>query len=89
MDDGAAIAKAAIALLDRVTEKEKVRLAGIHVHNLDRVDPAQMGLFDTPARSRTNRLNRALDAVVSRFGEDAVTRGLVRAERAAPSRRIK
>jgi DNA polymerase IV len=89
VDDGAAIAKSAIALLDRVTEKEKVRLAGIHVHNLERVDPAQMGLFDTPARSRTNRLNRALDAVVSRFGEDAVTRGLVRAERAAPSRRIK
>jgi DNA polymerase IV len=89
LDDGATIANAAVALLDRVTDKEKVRLAGIHVHNLERVDPTQMGLFDTLARSRTNRLNRALDAVARRFGEDAVTRGLVRAERAAPSRRIK
>jgi DNA polymerase IV len=89
LDDGAAIANAAVALLDRVTDKEKVRLAGIHVHNLERVDPTQMGLFDAPARSRTSRLNRALDAVTRRFGEDAVTRGLVRAERAAPSRRIK
>ena len=88
-DDGGAIARAAIGMIDRVREKEKVRLAGIHVHNLERVDPTQMGLFDARAGSKTSRLNRALDAVAKRFGEEAVTRGLVHAERAAPSRRIK
>jgi hypothetical protein len=43
-------------------------------------------LFDESKRSR---LNRALDAVTSRFGEDALTRGLARADKIAPSRRIK
>ena len=43
-----------------------------------------------PAAPRKSaRLNRALDAVAQRFGDDAVTRGLTHAERAAPSRRIK
>jgi DNA polymerase-4 len=89
-DDGGTIARSAIALIARVGDKEKIRLAGIHVHNLERIDPLQMGLFDqTQSGSKTNRLNRALDAVLDRFGEGAVTRGLVHAERAAPSRRIK
>ncbi len=89
-DDGGTIARSAIALLARVSDKEKIRLAGIHVHNLERIDPLQMGLFDqTQSGSKTNRLNRALDAVLDRFGEGAVTRGLVHAQRAAPSRRIK
>ena len=50
-----------------------------------------MGLFDSPAggSGQKPRLNRALDAVASRFGDEAVTRGLTRAERAAPSRRVK
>jgi DNA polymerase IV len=90
-DDSAAIAKLAIALVARVTDREKVRLAGIQVHNLERADLSQLGLFDSPAggAAKSARLNRALDAVAQRFGDDAVTRGLARAERAAPTRRIK
>jgi DNA polymerase-4 len=90
-DDSAAIAKLAIALLARITERDKVRLAGVQVHNLERADAAQLGLFDSPAgaAARSSRLNRALDAVAKRFGDEAVTRGLTHAERAAPSRRIK
>ena len=89
-DDSAAIAKLAIALVARVAEGEKVRLAGLQVHHLERADAAQMGLFDSPAgAARSARLNRALDAVAQRFGDHAVTRGLARAERAAPSRRLK
>jgi DNA polymerase IV len=90
-DDGTAIARIANTLVTRAPQDERVRLAGIHVHNLTRTDPAQMGLFEAPsgAVAKRARLNRALDAVVQRFGEDAVTRGLVHAERAAPSRRIK
>jgi hypothetical protein len=61
------------------------------VHNLERADASQLGLFDSPtgAAAKTVRLNRALDAVAKRFGDEAVTRGLTHAERAAPSRRIK
>jgi DNA polymerase-4 len=90
-DDSAAIAKLAIGMIARVTDREKVRLAGIQVHNLERTDASQLGLFDSPASAgaRSARLNRALDAVAKRFGAEAVTRGLTHAERAAPSRRIK
>ncbi len=90
-DDSAAIAKIAIALIARVTAREKVRLAGIQVHNLERADSSQLGLFDSPAGgvAKSARLNRALDAVARRFGDEAVTRGLTHAERAAPSRRVK
>jgi DNA polymerase IV len=90
-DDGAAIDAAATSMLARIRERERVRLAGIQVHNLERADAAQLGLFD-PARaseSRRSRLNRALDEVARRFGEDALTRGLARVERAAPSGRLK
>ena len=90
-DDSAAIAKIAIALIARVSAREKVRLAGIQVHNLERADSSQLGLFDSPAggAAKSARLNRALDAVARRFGDEAVTRGLTHAERAAPSRRVK
>jgi DNA polymerase IV len=90
-DDGGVIANTAIALLGRVGDEDKIRLAGVQLHNLVREESTQLGLFDSArsARSKANRLNRALDAVAQRFGDEAVTRGLVRAERAAPSRRIK
>jgi DNA polymerase-4 len=90
-DDGAVIAQTAINLLDRVTVTERVRLAGIQVHQLERENAMQLGLFDSAHQpeTRRTRLNRALDDVVQRFGELAITRGLVHAERAAPTRRIK
>jgi DNA polymerase-4 len=90
-DDTAVIARCAITLRDRVKEPEKIRLAGVQAHNLERVDASQFGLFDgwqEPA-AKGRRLNRALDLVAERFGESAVTRGMVQVERAAPSRRIK
>lgn len=90
-DDGAKIAATATRLLKRLDENQKIRLAGVHLHNLERSDPAQLGLFDPASgpESRRSRLNRAIDEVARRFGEEALTRGLAHAERAAPSRRIK
>jgi DNA polymerase IV len=90
-DDGAVIARAAISLLERVTVSERARLAGIQVHQLERYNDLQLTLFDTMRcpESRAGRLNQALDMVMRRFGENAITRGLVHAERAAPTRRIK
>jgi DNA polymerase-4 len=93
-DDGAEVAGVARALLARVRERERVRLAGVQVHNLVRDESAaaaQLGLFDRTAEraARRDRLNRALDRISERFGEEAVTRGLARAERATPTHRIK
>jgi len=91
-DDGGEISSVAIALLDRVREPDRIRLAGIHVHNLERSEPRQMGLFearDTPRDSKRERLNQALDSLARRFGDETVTRGMASAERAAPTRRGK
>jgi DNA polymerase IV len=89
-DDGAAIARLAQTLAARAPQDERIRLAGVHVHNLTRADPSQLGLFDMPdAIARRARLNRALDAVTRRFGDDAITRGLARADRSTPTHRIK
>jgi DNA polymerase IV len=90
-DDGSAIARAASALLDRLSLNEAIRLAGIQVQQLEREDAMQLGLFDLSLQRalRTRRLNRALDEVTRRYGESAVTRGLVHADRATPTRRIK
>ena len=90
-DDGSAIARAAIALLDQLSLNEAIRLAGIQVQQLECEDAIQLGLFDSSWQraSKTRRLNRALDEVTRRYGESAVTRGLVHADRAAPTRRIK
>jgi DNA polymerase-4 len=94
-DDGAEISRVARALVERVRERERVRLAGVQVHNLVRnaeLAAGQLALFGASAPAhdaRRDRLNRALDQVAARFGEEAVTRGLAHAERAAPTRRIK
>lgn len=90
-DDGGEITRIAIGLLARIREKQKIRLAGVQVHNLERSEARQLGLFEAAAGSeaKSARLNRALDTIASRFGSETVTRGMVKADRAAPSRRIK
>jgi DNA polymerase IV len=90
-NDGPEISRLAIHLLSKVDHKDKIRLAGVQVHQIERVDSTQFGLFESapvPDRKR-DRLNRALDSVAKKFGDEAVTRGLARVERAAPSKRIK
>jgi DNA polymerase-4 len=90
-DDGAEITRVALSLLSRVGRAEKIRLAGVQVHNLERSEPAQFGLFG-PERAAANkhaRLNIALDQVTKRFGHEAISRGFARADKAAPSTRIK
>jgi len=57
---------------------ERARLAGIQVHQLEGEDPTQLALFNVlhEISSRAGRLNRTLDKIARRFGENAVTRGL-------------
>ena len=90
-NDGPEISRVALALLAKVDGKDKIRLAGVQVHQLERADDTQFGLFATlpVAERKRDRLNRALDSVAKKFGDEAVTRGLARAERAAPTKRIK
>jgi DNA polymerase IV len=90
-DDGAEISKLAIELIAKVKENDRIRLAGVQVHNLERAQVKQYGLFDATAGSDAKRtkLNRALDSLAQRFGDEAVTRGMVRAERVTPTRRVK
>ncbi|MGC2492631.1 DNA polymerase IV [Candidatus Binatus sp.] len=90
-NDGPEISRVAMALLAKVDGTDKIRLAGVQVHQLERTDDTQFGLFESaPVEDRKrDRLNRALDSVAKKFGDEAVTRGLAKAERAAPSRRIK
>jgi DNA polymerase-4 len=90
-DDGAEITRVAISLLAQVDRKEQIRLAGVQVHNLERTESAQLGLFgeNRVVESKRARLNLALDKVTKRFGEEAISRGFAHAEKAAPSTRIK
>ena len=71
-------------------EKDRIRLAGVQVHNLERAVETQLGLFDAAPATDAKRakLNRALDTLAQRFGDEAVTRGMARAERVSPTRRI-
>jgi DNA polymerase IV len=90
-NDGAEISRLAIELIAKVKGKDRIRLAGVQVHNLERAEAKQYGLFDAAAGSDAKRakLNRALDTLAQRFGDEAVTRGMVRAERVTPTRRVK
>jgi DNA polymerase IV len=90
-NDGAEITRVALSLLAALKRDEKIRLAGVQVHNLERAQSAQLGLFDEDrgSVSKHARLNLALDKVTKRFGEEAISRGFARAEKAAPSSRIK
>ena len=89
-DDGGVFATAARGLLARSGLCEPVRLLGVGATGIAPRD-AQLGLFEKPrAQAQRERLNRALDRIAERFGDDAVVRGEPRhAERAGLSLQIK
>jgi DNA polymerase IV len=88
-DDGATIARSARALLARGDLPLPVRLVGVAVAGI-RTRAAsigeQMSIFAAP---RSNDLNRALDAITTRFGTGAVRRGAGGAEKASPTLGVK
>jgi DNA polymerase-4 len=73
-DDGAVLAHTATELLARAVLREPVRLLGVGVTQLISADTGQLALFSTRG-GRRERLNRALDAIASRFGSGAIVRG--------------
>jgi DNA polymerase-4 len=74
VDDGAAIASAALQLWDGVKAGMVVRLIGVSVGGIAASAPAQLALFPTP-ESRRTALNAALDRLTARFGAAVVARG--------------
>jgi DNA polymerase IV len=69
-DDGQALYRAALALLDRYDLRRPVRLTGVSGQQLVATSP-QLALLAAP-RTRSQRLNAALDRIADRFGGQAV-----------------
>jgi nucleotidyltransferase/DNA polymerase involved in DNA repair len=74
VDDASLIFEAALAQLERVAVSgRKVRLLGVSLSNLrSATDPHQLSLFGREEKS--DKLNRARDAVEARFGKNALER---------------
>jgi DNA polymerase-4 len=73
-DDGARLGREARRLLERMPP-DPIRLVGVGATNLIDVAASQPSLFEpVRERSRSVRLNRALDEIVERFGSRAVVR---------------
>lgn len=71
-DDGQLLYREAVALLSKVDLRRRVRLTGVAAHELTGGAP-QLGLFAAEeGPRREDRLNRALDAIASKFGAKAV-----------------
>ncbi len=89
-DDGETISLAASAQLTRAALTEPIRLLGVGVTNLEPREREQLTLFEASHDRRRRELNRALDQIADRFGNDAVRRGHQQdAERAGLSMQIK
>jgi DNA polymerase-4 len=89
-DDGDAIARAALTLLERVEPWEPVRLVGVSVTRLVPQEGTQLALgLAGPTEQRRSRLNAAVDAIHARFGDEALRRGTADVRRAALSVGIK
>jgi DNA polymerase IV len=71
---GDEIYRAALALLAARDPNRKVGTLGVGLAGLSDAEPGQMDLFSDPTRPRSDRLERAVDVIRNRFGEDAVQR---------------
>ena len=69
--DGLAIYRRARALLERIPLRQAVRLIGLSVSGLAPAAAGQLSLLD-PDPARRERLTRAMDRVIARFGEEAL-----------------
>jgi DNA polymerase IV len=74
-DDGKALADAALRLWADHRPKLPVRLVGVSAAGIVDDAPEQLGLFADGGRLRHAALNRALDAIVARFGTESIGRG--------------
>jgi DNA polymerase-4 len=87
--DGRVLRQVAIALWDAAAIAEPVRLLGVSVSNLSARDETQLELFAAESYARTKRLGPALDAIRSKFGEEAIRVGSAPPEKLTPTTRKK
>jgi DNA polymerase IV len=76
-DDGGTVYRVSLGLLEK-TEigKRPIRLLGIYVSQLTKPGEGQLLLFDqNNGIKRTGRLNQALDAIVDKYGDQAIRSG--------------
>jgi DNA polymerase-4 len=90
-DDAALIRRIALELWNSANIVEPVRLVGIAMSHLRAVNvaDAQLDLFDTDATQRAAKLGPALDAIRSRFGEQAIQVGAKAPQKLSPTLRKK
>ena len=81
-DDGRVLREVAVRLWDEAGIREPVRLLGISLSNLERAEHEQLELFRS---QRKDRLGRTLDAIVERFGENAISRAVAAPGKLTPS----
>lgn len=74
-DDGPEISRVATSLWRAETDHSPIRLVGVQLSNLDEARPVQLGLFRSPEDDRRDKLNEALDDLLTRFGPGVVKRG--------------
>jgi DNA polymerase-4 len=73
-DDGQALYRAALELLERAHENKPIRLTGVSMQSLGSQEPQQLGLFAAPQPpQRSQKLNAVLDRIADRFGSKAIT----------------
>ncbi len=85
-DDGRVIREVALALWDAARISEPVRLLGVSVSQLDRLEQAQLDLFTAGPK---RELGAALDAIRERFGREAIGPAVGRFDKVTPSLRKK
>ena len=76
-DDGGTIYRVALDLMAKTEIGERpIRLLGIYLSQLIRPGEGQLLLFDqTNGIKKTGRLNQALDAIVDKYGDQAIRSG--------------
>jgi DNA polymerase-4 len=66
--------RAACALLRKVNPARPIRLIGVTAGPLIPASDRQLNLFDQPVSEKRRKLAGAVDAIKTRFGEEAITR---------------
>ncbi|MBI4766148.1 MAG: DNA polymerase IV [Deltaproteobacteria bacterium] len=81
-DDGRTIYRVALELLEKTEIGNRpIRLLGIYLSQLTRPGEGQLSLFDqTNGIKKTDRLNRALDAIHDKYGDQAIRSGRIMEE---------
>jgi len=74
-DDGKTISDAALRLWEHHRPRLPVRLVGVSAAGIVGDASEQFALFAADAHRRRAALNRALDAIVARFGMESIARG--------------